>query len=476
MPGQYADFVRQATTGTGTGTLTLGAVVTGFRTLATAGYVNLEKLPYTIFAVDAGGNPSGEWEVGVGVYVSATPALQRTRALASSNSNALVNFSAGTKHVIVGIAADVLPRAWGITGCRLSLDTNWCPTADITTSGTLRLLPGPAGGQVCIPMQPGSEVFGPANAGASGVSLALPTAEAANAGITCGITNGSVAVTHGVTTAVPTGCLVIGTGIPTGTYVLASTTTGFTMSRPATATNASASLTFYYSIYDVYATMADYTTHNRSASTGMQVPTLSLAKWTNNTTPSVKTGGATAQGHPLSAVAVNGVYIGTIQYFTTTASRDTAAHRALYNQFNQLPRRLHTNGATTGSYAYTTGAWRIANGDYTNQVEFVVGGGAASMHHGNGIMAASRQVANNSAAGIAGMGILVDLDSGPANSSAVVVGGATGAYNNVTGTVVKTDHPGIGYHRWAIGEFGAASTNFVGTDFGGNSLTGTILG
>lgn len=475
MPGQFADWVRQTTTTTGTGNLTLGSAVTGFRTFATAGYANTEQFPYTVFGVDAAGNPSGEWEVGTGYYVSATPALQRYRVLASSNANATVNFSAGTKHVIVGANSDLILRAWGVTSCRLSLDTNWSPTSDITSSSTLRLLPGPGGAQATCGIYPGSAVGGVINVGASGVSLTLPTAEQFGIGYTCGITNGSTAVTHGVSTAVPTGCLVIGTGIPTGTYVLASTTTGFTMSRPATATNASASLTFYYSIYDVFLTVNSYTDANRSATTGMQVGLLNLSKWTNNSTPSTKTAAAT--GAPLSSGITNGVYIGTIQYHTTTASRDTAAHRALYNQFNQLPRRLHNSNAATANYSYTTGSWRIANADYSGQVEFVIGGGASAMHHGHGVTITSRQGAYNTAGNLAGMGILADLESAPGSQSAVVVGGASGnAYNVTSGVVVRTDHPGVGYHRYILAEFGSASANFMGTDFGYGVLTGSILG
>lgn len=474
MPGQFADWVRQTTTTTGTGNLTLGAAVTGFRTLATAGYANTEQFPYTVFGVDSAGNPSGEWEVGTGYYISATPALQRYRVLASSNSNATVNFSAGTKHVIVGFNSDLCLRAWGVTGCRLSLDNNWSPTTDITSSSTLKLLPGPGGGQASTGIYPGSEIGGVVNVGSGGVSLTLPTAEQFGIGYTCGITSGSVSVTHSTATAVPTGCLVVGTGIPTGTYVLASTTTGFTMSRPATATNASASLTFYYSIYDVFLTVNSYTTDNRSGTTGMQVGLLNVSKWTNNTTPSTKS--ITSTGSQLASGITNGVYVGTIQYITTTTSRDTAAHRALYNQFNQLPRQLFAQDAATGGYAYTTSAWRIANLDYNNQVEFVIGGGSSGMHHGHGVDILSRHCVTNTAGATMSVGNVLDLDSGPGTPHFTSIGGGGFAYGFMSASCRRTTHPGIGYHRVYVAEYGFASGQFYGGSTGGNTLMGTILG
>lgn len=474
MPGQFQDWIRQVTTSTGTGSFTLGAAVTGFRTLANAGYANNEYLPYTAFAVDAAGNPTGDWESGIGTYLTAGPSITRNRPLASSNSNALVNFSAGNKHVIVGVTADVMIRAWGLTGCRLSLGTNWAPIADITSSSTLRLLPGPGGGQCVVPMQGSSELFGVGNAGQSGVSVTLPTAAAFGGGYTCGITNGSTAVTHSTATAVPVGCLVVGTGIPTGTYVLASTTTGFTMSRPATATNASAALTFYYSIYDVFVTPASLTTHNRDATTGMQTPTLALSRWTGNTTPSAKTIGAQGTPYLINAGGILGVYVGTIQYITTTTSRDTAAHRALYNQFNQLPRRLFSQDSA-GSYAYTTGAWRIANADFNNQVEFVVGCDAG-LNHGHGLDVTGRFLTSNSGGATMSSGLITDLDATPGFPNFTNIGGGGIANFEMPLSVRKTDHPGIGYHRVYVAEFGAAGGTFWGGANGGNTISGNILG
>lgn len=87
-----ADRVRETTTTTGTGTVTLGGAVTDYQSFAAIGNGNVTY--YTI-----AGTGTGEWEVGIGTYTSAGTTLSRTTVLASSNSGSLVNFSAGTKDV-----------------------------------------------------------------------------------------------------------------------------------------------------------------------------------------------------------------------------------------------------------------------------------------------------------------------------------------------------------------------------------------
>lgn len=89
-----ADRVRETTTTTGTGTVTLAGAVLGFQSFAAIGNGNTTY--YTI-----AGQGTSEWEVGIGTYTSAGTTLARTTVLASSNSGALVSFSAGTKDVFV---------------------------------------------------------------------------------------------------------------------------------------------------------------------------------------------------------------------------------------------------------------------------------------------------------------------------------------------------------------------------------------
>ena len=87
-----ADRVQETTTTTGTGTVTLAGAASGFQSFAAVGDGN--STYYTI----TGGT---DFEVGIGTYTSSGTTLSRTTVLSSSNSNSLVNFSAGTKNVFV---------------------------------------------------------------------------------------------------------------------------------------------------------------------------------------------------------------------------------------------------------------------------------------------------------------------------------------------------------------------------------------
>lgn len=89
-----ADRVKETTTTTGTGTITLAGAVTGFQSFAVVGNTNTTY--YTI-----AGQTGSEWEVGIGTYTAAGTLLSRDTVLSSSNAGSLVNFSAGTKDVFV---------------------------------------------------------------------------------------------------------------------------------------------------------------------------------------------------------------------------------------------------------------------------------------------------------------------------------------------------------------------------------------
>ena len=101
-----ADRVQESSTTTGTGALALGGAYTGYRTFA-AVMSTSDTCKYTIEALDANGNPSGDWEVGIGTY-SALNTLTRTSVESSSNANAAVNFAAGNKRVMLDASAALL--------------------------------------------------------------------------------------------------------------------------------------------------------------------------------------------------------------------------------------------------------------------------------------------------------------------------------------------------------------------------------
>ena len=91
------DRVKETTTTTGAGDITLAGAATRYVTFGSVFSVGDEQVPYCIEA-----QSGSEWEVGLGTY-SATNTLRRDKVLASSNSGSAVNFSAGTKDVFITV-------------------------------------------------------------------------------------------------------------------------------------------------------------------------------------------------------------------------------------------------------------------------------------------------------------------------------------------------------------------------------------
>ena len=94
------DRVKETSTTTGTGTFSLAGAETGYESFVSGiGTGNT-----TYYAIEL--NSAGEYEVGIGTVTDATPdTLSRTTIISSSNSDAAVNFSAGTKNVFCTLPA-----------------------------------------------------------------------------------------------------------------------------------------------------------------------------------------------------------------------------------------------------------------------------------------------------------------------------------------------------------------------------------
>lgn len=103
MAGIFSDRVKETSTTTGTGNFTLAGAVTGFESFNTAFGTGV-NFYYAIEAVDGDGVPTGAWEVGIG-RLSDSTTLVRDIVLQSSNSDAAVDFAAGTKHVFNALPA-----------------------------------------------------------------------------------------------------------------------------------------------------------------------------------------------------------------------------------------------------------------------------------------------------------------------------------------------------------------------------------
>ena len=118
------DRVKESTTTTGTGTLTLAGAVEGFQTFSAV----LSDTDTTYYAISH--RDADEWEVGLGTYSSGT--LARTTILESSTGGSAVSFTAGTKDVFITLPGE---KAVALDG------NDDLSVGNIITSGYLR---GPA--------------------------------------------------------------------------------------------------------------------------------------------------------------------------------------------------------------------------------------------------------------------------------------------------------------------------------------------
>jgi hypothetical protein len=146
MTLKFVDRVLETTTTSGTGTINLAGPVTNFRSFSVAG--NAAKVGYLI-------DDGSSWEIGSGTVTVGSPnTLSRTTVFASTNSNALVNFSSNTKNVrLVPIASVAVNRdeslnftdLLGVSGGTANAHTVTMPVASLAYSdGAIYMWKAPA--------------------------------------------------------------------------------------------------------------------------------------------------------------------------------------------------------------------------------------------------------------------------------------------------------------------------------------------
>ena len=132
------DRVKQTSTSTGTGTINLTGTETGFETFVT-GIGNGNSCFYAI-----ANDGTSEFEVGIGTVTdAATDTLSRTTVISSSNSDNLVDFTAGTKTVFCTYPAKRAPSA-AMTA------TTYITTHNSTISDTQTIDSGVLAGPVSV--------------------------------------------------------------------------------------------------------------------------------------------------------------------------------------------------------------------------------------------------------------------------------------------------------------------------------------
>lgn len=202
-----ADRVKDTTTTTGTGAITLAdAAPVGFRTFGAA-IGNGNTTYYTIAGVG-----TSEWEVGIGTYTASGTSLSRDTVLSSSNAGSLVNFSAGVKDVFVTYPAEK----------SVNYDTSGNVNISITGSAAsaTNLLGGTANS---IPYQTGA---GATTFLATGTGVLVASGGAPSWSQTPTLT--SVALTSGTVSTTPSS----GTDLANKAYVDTMVSSGITYHTP----------------------------------------------------------------------------------------------------------------------------------------------------------------------------------------------------------------------------------------------------
>lgn len=120
----FKDRVKESTTTIGSGDITLGGTSSGFSTFLSA-FGSGSSTTYCIAH-----ETLAEWEVGRGTITSSPARLIRNTVLASSNANAAVNFSVGSKQVFSTVSAQsanselrLTPELFGAVGNGVADDT-----------------------------------------------------------------------------------------------------------------------------------------------------------------------------------------------------------------------------------------------------------------------------------------------------------------------------------------------------------------
>lgn len=127
-----ADRVKETTTTTGTGSVTLAGAVTGFLAFSAV----MANNDTTFYCIE--NNSAGEWEIGYGTWGTGG-ILARTTVIRSTNADAAVNFGAGSKNVF--ISAPAITQSFGLVTASPSANQNDYAPTGLAYANNLSLTP-----------------------------------------------------------------------------------------------------------------------------------------------------------------------------------------------------------------------------------------------------------------------------------------------------------------------------------------------
>lgn len=420
----FFDRVKETTTTTGTGTVTLAGAATGYQSFAAVGDGN--KCCYCI----AGGS---QWEVGIGTYTASGTTLSRDTVLASSNSNAAVSFSAGSKDVFLTMPAALAGPYIG-SSAPTGVDTRLWWKSD---EGTLKIR------------------YNGAWVDASSVGGSDPS-----------LCQGRLTLTSGtpVTTSDVTGATTIyWTPYKGNRIALYDGSSAWSVLSFSEISIALGTLTSGKN-YDVFA-------YNNGGTVALEFS----AAWSSDT---ARTDALTLQdGVYVKSGSTTRRYLGTFRTTSTTTTEDSGGgtssqvggKRFLWNYYNRAPRFASVIEGTD-NWSYTTNTWRQANGAAGNKVEMVVG---VSEDIVQATVVASLEIWSE-LTNAAKIGIGLDSTSAPTGLSGMAFETST-SHSGTALTARFAGFAGIGYHYLAWLEKGqGGNCSFKGDDAGSGCQSGMV--
>lgn len=199
-------------------------------------------------------------------------------------------------------------------------------------------------------------------------------------------------------------------------------------------------------------------------------PTLELTAWTNDTTRA--TAIVLQDGVYVKNGATTRRYVGS---FRTTAvagqTEDSLTKRYVWNYYNRVARQMKAVDAT-GTWVYSTAAYRQARANTANQLDMVIG---VSEEMVNAQVTGKVSTTTSAVSCAVGIG----LDSTTVNSS-INTFSSTDTTNSPSEHATWTGYPGVGRHFLAWLEFasGTPTQTWYGSAGGGtqSGISGMIIG